>query len=55
MALESTQPLKEVSTGIFLGDKSLTTLPPSVKRLSRQNLEASTSHKPMGLHGLLQR
>jgi hypothetical protein len=31
-----------------------TTLPPSVSRLSRQNLAASTSHNPMGLHGLLQ-
>jgi hypothetical protein len=29
-------------------------LPPSVSRLSRENLGASTSHKPIGLHGLLQ-
>jgi hypothetical protein len=32
----------------------LATLPPSVSRLSRQNVGASTSHNPMGLHGLLQ-
>jgi hypothetical protein len=32
----------------------LTTLPPSVSRLSRENVGASTSHNPMGLHGLLQ-
>jgi hypothetical protein len=31
----------------------LTTSPPSVSRLSRQNVGASTSHDPMGLHGLL--
>jgi hypothetical protein len=33
----------------------LTNLPPSVSRLSRENVAASTSHNPMGLHGLLQR
>jgi hypothetical protein len=32
----------------------LTTSPPSVNRLSTQNVGASTSHNPMGLHGLLQ-
>jgi hypothetical protein len=32
----------------------LTTVSPSVSRLSRQNVGASTSHNPMGLHGLLQ-
>jgi hypothetical protein len=32
----------------------LITLPPSVSRLSRENVGASTAHKPMGLHGLLQ-
>jgi hypothetical protein len=31
----------------------LTTLPPSVSRLARQNVGASTSHNLMGLHGLL--
>jgi hypothetical protein len=32
----------------------LATLPPSLTRLSRQNVGASMSHKPMGLHDLLQ-
>jgi hypothetical protein len=32
----------------------LTALPPSVSRLSRANVWASTSHNPMGHHGLLQ-
>jgi hypothetical protein len=32
----------------------LTKSPPSVGRFSRENVEASTSHNPMGLHGLLQ-
>jgi hypothetical protein len=32
----------------------LTTLLPSVSRLSEQNVGASTSHSPNGLHGLLQ-
>jgi hypothetical protein len=32
----------------------LTTSPPSVSWLSRQNVGASISHNPMGLHGLLQ-
>jgi hypothetical protein len=32
----------------------LTTSPPSVSRLPRENVGASTSHNPMGLHGLLQ-
>jgi hypothetical protein len=30
------------------------TSPPSVSRLSRENVGASTSHNPVGLHGLLQ-
>jgi hypothetical protein len=30
----------------------LTILPPSVSRLSRENVGASTSHNPVGLHGL---
>jgi hypothetical protein len=46
-------------SGSFLGVNGgrrvrLTTLPPSVNRLSRENMGASTSHKPMGFHGLLQ-
>jgi hypothetical protein len=32
----------------------LTTSPPSVSRLCRENVGASTSNNPMGLHGLLQ-
>jgi hypothetical protein len=32
----------------------LTTLTPSVSRLSRQNVGPSTSHNPIVLHGLLQ-
>jgi hypothetical protein len=45
--------------GIFLWVKGgrrvkLTTSPPSVSRLSRENVGASTSHNPMGLYGLLQ-
>jgi hypothetical protein len=32
----------------------LTTSPPSVSRISRENVGASTSHNPMDLHGLLQ-
>jgi hypothetical protein len=32
----------------------LTTSRPSVSRLSRQNVETSTSHNSVGLHGLLQ-
>jgi hypothetical protein len=48
MALGSTQPLTEMST------RNLTALPPSVSRLSRENVGAWTSHNPMNLHGLLQ-
>jgi hypothetical protein len=32
----------------------LTSLPPYVSQLSRENVGASTSHNPMGLYGLLQ-
>jgi hypothetical protein len=56
MALGSTQPLTEMSTRNFPGVKSgrrvgLTNLPPSMSRLS-ENVGASTSCKPKGLHGL---
>jgi hypothetical protein len=61
MALESTQPVTEMNTKNLTGEGGgvkgyrrvrLTTFPPSVSRLSKQNAGASTSHKPMGLHGL---
>jgi hypothetical protein len=46
---------QEPSCGVKGGRRvRLTTLPPSVSRLSRQNVGASTSHNPMGPHGLLQ-
>jgi hypothetical protein len=58
MTLGSPQPLTKMNTRSLSGDKvrlrlRLTTLPPSVSRLSRQNVGTSTSHNPMGLHGLL--
>jgi hypothetical protein len=59
MALGSTQPLTEMCTrNIPRGVKGdlrvrITTLPPFVSRLCRENVGASTSHNPMGLHGLL--
>jgi hypothetical protein len=61
MALGSTQALTEMSTrnlpggGVKGGWRlRLTIKPPSVSRLPRENVGASTSHNPMGLHGLLQ-
>jgi hypothetical protein len=56
VALGSTQPLTEMSTRNLLGVKSgrrvgLTTLPPSMSRMS-DNVGASTSRNPKGLHGL---
>jgi hypothetical protein len=55
MALESTQPLREMSTRNLSGGKGRPAhKAASVSRLSRENVEASTSHNPMGLHGLLQ-
>jgi hypothetical protein len=58
MALGSTQPLTEMNTRNLPGGVKgrrrvrLTTLPPSVSRLSRENVGTSTSHDPLGLHGL---
>jgi hypothetical protein len=59
MALESTQPLTEMNTRNLPGGKGgparkADIFPPSVSRLSRENVEASTSQNPMGLNGLLQ-
>jgi hypothetical protein len=56
MALGSTQPLTEMSTRNLTSGRRvrLTISEPSVSRLSRENVGASTSHSPMGLHGLLQ-
>jgi hypothetical protein len=58
IVLGSTQPLTEMSTRNLPRGKGgprvrLTTLPPSVSRLFKENMGASTSHNPMGLHGLV--
>jgi hypothetical protein len=46
---------QESSWGVEGGRRvRLTALPPSVSRLSGENVGVSTSHNPMGLHGLLQ-
>jgi hypothetical protein len=54
----STQPQQKWVPEIFLGVKGgrrvRLTSPPSVSRLSRENVGAFTSHNPMDLHGLLQ-
>jgi hypothetical protein len=59
MTLVSTQPLTEMGTRNLPVGKGcqrvrLTILPPSVSRLSRENVRASTSLNPMGLQVLLQ-
>jgi hypothetical protein len=60
MTLVSIQPLTEMSTrnipgGVKDGGRvRLTTLPLSMSRLCRENVEASTSHNPMGLQGMIQ-
>jgi hypothetical protein len=56
MVLESTEPLTEMSTRKFPDVKGgrrvgLTTLPPSLNRMS-ENVGASNSHSPKGLHAL---
>jgi hypothetical protein len=58
MALGSTKPLTEMSTRNLPGGNgrparkahNLT----AIRELSRENVRASMSHNPMGLHGLLQ-
>jgi hypothetical protein len=46
---------QESSWGVKGGRRlRLTALPTPVSQLSRENVGASTSHNPMGLHGLLQ-
>jgi hypothetical protein len=59
MALGSTQPLTEMSTRNFPGGKWRTArkadnLTSICKTVVWKNVRASTSHNPMGLHGLLQ-
>jgi hypothetical protein len=57
MALGSTQPLTEMSTRNFPGGKGRPALKAdNLTALCEclENVGASTSHSPMGLHGLLQ-
>jgi hypothetical protein len=59
MAVGSTQLLTEISTknlseGKGRPARKTETSPPSVNRVSRENVEASTSHNTIGLHGMLQ-
>jgi hypothetical protein len=59
MALGSTQPLTEMSTRKIPGGegrpvRKAYNLTAICEPMSRENVEASTSHNPMGLHGLLQ-
>jgi hypothetical protein len=58
MALGLTQPLTEMSTRDLPGGKrrpshKADNLSPSVSRLSRENVGASTSHNLMSLHDML--
>jgi hypothetical protein len=50
MVLGSTQPLTEMSTRNLLENKGR----PARKADGLENVEASNSHNPMSLHGLLQ-
>jgi hypothetical protein len=45
---------QEDSWGIKGGRRVRLSSSPSVSRMSRENMGSSTSHNPMGLHGLLQ-
>jgi hypothetical protein len=57
MDLGSTQPLTEMSTRNLPGGKGRPARKADIiaicERLSRENVGASTSHNPMGLHSLL--
>jgi hypothetical protein len=59
MVLRSTQPLTEMSTRNLPGGKGWAARKGDYhsaisEPIVYKNVEASTSHKPMGLHGLLQ-
>jgi hypothetical protein len=57
LALGLIQPLTEMSTRIFLGGKERPLREADLSAICEQtleNVEASTSHYFMGLHGLLQ-
>jgi hypothetical protein len=55
MALGSTQPLTEMSTENLPGDKGRSARgADNLTADCLENVGASTSHNPMGLHGLLQ-
>jgi hypothetical protein len=58
MALGSTQPLTQISTrNLPVGKRQLARMVDNliaICELSGENVGASTSHNPMGLHGLLQ-
>jgi hypothetical protein len=57
MALGSTQPLTEMSIRNLPGGKGRLAVKADNRHLradSLENVGASTSHSPMGLHGLLQ-
>jgi hypothetical protein len=57
MALGSTQPLTEMSSRNLPGGEGLPArgagnLTAICERMCKQNVGASTSHNPMGLHGI---
>jgi hypothetical protein len=54
MALDSTQPLTEMSSRNLPGGKGRPARKVDNLTASKENVGASTSHNPMGLHGLLQ-
>jgi hypothetical protein len=58
MALESTQPVTEISTRHLPGGKGRPTRKADLTAICEpivlENVGASTTHNPVGLHGLLQ-